>query len=71
MDSSIVLDSCIGQELEGLRGSSRVVREQQSLVLFWCCTYRICGWLHQNLVLFVMVASLSSRVFYAIRLHCS
>ena len=34
LDSSIALDSCIGQESVDPRGSSRVVRERQSLVLF-------------------------------------
>ena len=34
LDSFIALDSYIGQESVGPRGSSRVARERQSLVLF-------------------------------------
>jgi hypothetical protein len=48
LDSSIALDSGIGQGSEGPRGSSRVVRERRSFVLFWSCAYRIYGWLRQN-----------------------
>lgn len=48
--SSIALDSYIGQEHVGPRGSSTFVTEWQSLVLFCSCAYRICYRLCQILI---------------------
>jgi len=47
----IALDPCRGKGSVGPEGSSsRVVREQKSLVLFWSCANRICTWLCQILI---------------------
>jgi hypothetical protein len=72
LDSSIALDCCIGQELEDPKGSSRVVSERQSLVLFWKLCLKNSRTASPKSYFLVVVASTSSfGIFYEINLRCS
>lgn len=64
--SSVAQESCTGKQSVRPTGStSRVMREQQSLILFWSCACRICNQSYENTIIrLVVVASISLSLLF-------